>query len=119
MVASNGIPFAIASSGIGWMLAILGLLVWMLFHPRKAFGPRSSILIMGFLAIGPICAGVLNSENAHNPLKFDYFLYRVEQRVIGISAFSMAQLFTQRQQSILFQLYESLTMAMVAWYGST
>ena len=105
MVTSNGIPFAIASSAIGWMLGILGLLVWMLFHPRENFGPKILILIMVFLAIGPVCAGVLNSENAHYPLKFDYFLYRVDQ-TIGISAFSVARLFTQWQQSILFQLYE-------------
>jgi hypothetical protein len=98
------------------MLGILGLLIWMLFHPREDFGPKILILIMVFLAIGPVCNSVMNAENASFPQKFDYFLYVVDQN-LGISAFSLARIPAEWQRSVLFQLYESLTLAMVVWYG--
>jgi hypothetical protein len=116
MTVSHGVPFAIASSAVGWMLCILGLLVWMWFHPREHFGPKILVLILVFSALGPVCDAVMNSENAHHPLKFDYFLYRVD-RNLGVSAFSVARLFAEWQRSVLFQVYQSLTLAMIVWYG--
>jgi hypothetical protein len=116
MTVSNGVPFAIASSAAGWMLCILGLLVWMWFHPREHFGGKILVLIVVFLALGPICGAVMNSENAHHPLKFDYFLYRVDHN-LGVSAFSVARRLAEWQRSVLYQLYQSLTLAMVVWYG--
>ena len=115
-MTTHGVPFAIASSAVGWMLGILGLLIWMLFHPREDFGAKILILIMVFLAIGPVCNAVMNAENASFPLKFDWFLYVVDQN-LGISAFSLARVLAEWQRSVLFQIYESLTLAMVAWYG--
>jgi hypothetical protein len=58
----------------------------------------------------------MNSENAHHPLKFDYFLFYVD-RNLGVSAFSVARLFMEWQRSVLFQVYQSLTLAMIVWYG--
>ena len=116
MTVSHGVPFVIANSAVGWMLCILGLLVWMWFHPREHFGPKILVLILVFSALGPVCDAVMNSENAHHPLKFDYFLYRVD-RNLGVSAFSVARLFAEWQRSVLYQLYQSLTLAMIVWYG--
>jgi hypothetical protein len=110
------LPFTIGNSAVVWMLGILGLLIWMLFHPRENFSPKILLFILAFLVLGLACDAVMHAENSHFPLKFDYFLYLVDQS-LGISAFWVARHLPEWQRSVLFQIYESLTLAMIAWYG--
>jgi hypothetical protein len=110
------LPFTFGNSAVVWMLGILGLLIWMLFHPRENFSPKILLFILAFLVLGPACDAVMHTENHRFPLKFDYFLYLVDQS-LGISAFWVARHFSEWQRSVLFQIYESLTLVMIAWYG--
>lgn len=115
-VSPNPLPFTVGSSPVAWMLGILGLLVWMAFRPHGDYVPKIFLLIVVFWATGPACLAALNKESAGFPLKFDNFLYLVDQ-ALGLSAFAVARFFTEWQRSVLFQIYQSLTMAMTAWYG--
>ena len=49
------------------------------------------------------------------PLKFDYFLYLVDKN-LGVSAFSVARLFSEWQVPLLLIVYQSLIWAMLSWY---
>jgi hypothetical protein len=115
-MSSPAFPFSIGTSAVAWMLGIVGLLIWTLFHLRDDFGPKIILVVMVFVAVGPVCDAVMNSENTAFPLRFDHFLYLVDQN-LGVSAFSVARLLSAWQRSVLFQFYQSLTLAMVVWYG--
>jgi hypothetical protein len=97
------------------MLAILGLGVWMLFRPQGKDAPKILLFIL-VLAFEPLSGAVMNAENRNFPLKFDYFLYAID-RSLGLSAFWVARLLSEWQRSALFVVYQSLTVAMITWYG--
>jgi hypothetical protein len=97
------------------MLAILGLSLWMLLRPQGKDAPKILLLILAF-ALEPFSSAVMNAENRCFPLKFDYFLYAIDKS-LGLSAFWVAGLLSEWQRSILFVVYQSLTAAMITWYG--
>ena len=51
----------------------------------------------------------------YTPLKFDYFLQLVDKN-LGVSAFSVARLFSEWQLSLLLVIYLSLIWAMLSWH---
>jgi PAP2 superfamily len=106
---------AVTSPAVLWMLAILGLSLWMLFRPQGKDAPKILLLIL-FFAFEPFSVAVMNAENRAFPLKFDHFLYFIDKS-LGLSAFWVARLLPEWQRSILFTVYQSLTAAMIAWYG--
>src|SRR5215469_13229079 len=84
------------------MLAVVGLFVWMLFHPRSTAPVKVFLFIVVLLLFGPGSVAVMDAENAAFPLKFDYHLFLLD-RTLGISAFSIARLFpAQLRDSLLF-----------------
>jgi hypothetical protein len=97
------------------MLVIFGLCLWKLFRPLANEVPKILLLIMVF-AFEPTSSAVMNAENRGFPLKFDHFLYVIDKS-LGVSAFWVARLLTEWQQSVLFVVYESLSAAMITWYG--
>ena len=97
------------------MLAILGVSLWLFFHPRGKEAPKILLLILVF-AFEPFSSAVMNAENRGFPLKFDYFLYAIDKS-LGLSAFWVARLLPEWQRSVLFIVYQSLTAAMITWYG--
>jgi hypothetical protein len=115
--AMSGSSFisAVTSPGVLWMLAILGLSLRMLFRPQGKGAPKILLLIL-FLAFEPFSNAVMNAENRGFPLKFDYFLYAIDKS-LGLSAFWVARLLSEWQRSALFVVYQSLTAAMITWYG--
>jgi len=103
-----------ATPGVAWALGVLGLCIWMLFHPRANEPVKILLLFVGFVILGPICDAVMNIESRNTPMKFDYFLYVVDVN-LGVSAFSVARLFTDWQGYILYAIYQSLTVFMILW----
>jgi hypothetical protein len=97
------------------MLAILGLSLWMLLRPQGKDAPKILLLILVF-AFEPLTRAVMNAENRGFPLKFDYFLYAIDKS-LGLSAFWVARWLSDWQRSVLFVVYQSLTAAMITWYG--
>jgi len=97
------------------MIAILGLSLRTLVRPHGKDAPKILLLILVF-AFEPFSIAVMNAENRGFPLKFDYFLYAIDKS-LGLSAFWVARLLSEWQRSILFIVYQSLTAAMIAWYG--
>lgn len=106
---------AAASPAVLWMLAILGLGLWILFRPQGKEAPKILLLILLF-AFEPFSSAVMNAENRGFPLKFDYFLYAIDKS-LGLSAFWVARWLSEWQRSALLVVYQSLTAAMIAWYG--
>jgi hypothetical protein len=115
VVANPSFISAITSPSVLWMLAILGLALWMLFRPYGKDAPKILLLIMVF-AFEPLTRAVMNAENRGFPLKFDYFLYAID-KALGVSAFWVARMLSEWQRSVLFVVYQSLSAAMITWYG--
>ena len=116
MLPSNTLLATFLTPGVAWALGVLGLCIWMLFHPRANEPVKILLLFVGFVILGPICDAVMNIESRNTPMKFDYFLYVVDVN-LGVSAFSVARLFTDWQGYILYAIYQSLTVFMILWYG--
>ena len=114
-MTSQSLLSAITSPGVLWMLAILGLFLWMLFRPDTNEAPKILLLIL-VVTLQPFTSAVMNAENHVSPLKFDYFLYLID-KAVGLSAFWVARLFTGWGRSVLFGVYQSLAAVMIAWYG--
>jgi hypothetical protein len=106
---------AVANPALLWMLVILGLFIWMLFRPRETAPLKILALIIVF-AFEPFSVSVMAAENRAFPLKFDYYLYVIDKQ-LGISAFGVARMLAEWQRPILFAIYQSLSVAMIAWYG--
>jgi len=114
-VASPSFISAVTSPSVVWMLAILGLSLRILHRPQGKDAPKILLLILVF-AFEPFSGAVMNAENRGFPLKFDYFLYAIDKS-LGLSAFWVARLLSEWQRAVLFVVYQSLTAAMIAWYG--
>jgi hypothetical protein len=114
-MASESFVSAVTSPAVLWMLAMLGLGLRMLLRPQGKDAPRILLLILLF-AFEPFSSAVMNAENRGFPLKFDYFLYALDKS-LGLSAFWVARLLSEGQRSVLFVVYQSLTAAMITWYG--
>jgi hypothetical protein len=114
-MASPSFISAVTSPAVLWMFAILGLGLWMLLRPQGKEAPKILLLILVF-AFEPFSSAVMNAENRSFPLKFDYFLYAIDKS-LGLSAFWVARLLSESHRSVLFMVYQSLTAAMITWYG--
>jgi len=114
-VAYISVEAAAVNPVAAWMVGILGLGLWMVFHPHSNKGPKILLLIMAFVIFGPLSDAVMNAESNSTPLKFDYILQLVDNS-LGLSAFTVARLFNDWQRSLLFHLYESLSLFMILWY---
>ncbi len=114
-MAGESLVAAIENPGVAGMLGLFGLCAWMVFHPRSDDAPKILLFIMATLLFGPVSEAIMNAEAAGTPLKFNYFLYVVDQN-LGISAFSVARLFTEWQRSILYLVYQSLFYVVILWY---
>jgi len=104
------------SPAIAWLLGLVGLALWMLFHPRSNSVPKIVLLFLALAIIGPITEFVMRFEAAHFPWKYDYFLYRIDE-TLGLSAFSLARRLSPGPHAFLFSVYESLTVASIVCYG--
>jgi hypothetical protein len=98
------------------MLLVVGLFVWMLFHPKSTTPAKIFFLIVAVLVFGPISVAVMDAEAAAFPLKLDYHLYRIDE-ALGISAFVIASFFSRMQRDVLFVVYETLGYWMIVWYA--
>ena len=97
------------------MLCLLSLCVWMACHPGSSKAPKILLILIAILIFGPISETIMNAESDRFPFKFDYFLYLIDSH-LGVSAFSLARLFTEWPRPILFAIYQSLVYAMFLWY---
>ncbi len=82
------------------MLSLIGLCVWMQFHPRAYSAPNVLLLIVGILIFRQLSDAVLNAENNAFPMKFDWLLYLLD-RNLGVSALAAARLFAAWQLPLL------------------
>jgi hypothetical protein len=98
-----------------WSFAILALFVWMLFRPYST-SPWKILAFIAYLAVEPFTVSTLRALSRAYPLKYDYVLQSLDQ-ALGLTAFQIARLFTPRQRTVLFAIYQVLTNAMVVWYG--
>src|SRR5258708_3730895 len=87
----------------------------MLFRPHAAEPPRLLLVLLAVAAFGPISDSYMNALSRNLPLKFDYFLYMIDSS-LGVTAFSVARLFSEWIQAILFIIYQSLVWVMMIWY---
>jgi len=71
--------------------------------------------MLAVVAFGPISDSYMNVVSRRLPLKFDYFLFVIDKS-LGVTAFSVARLFSEWEQFILFIVYQSLVWAMMIWY---
>src|ERR1035438_7261601 len=115
IVPSNPALDTITSPGVGWMLVILGICIWMLFErePRK-ISKALLVVALSWVAL-PTIDWFMKFESLWFPLKFDYFLYHIDLS-LGLSAFSIARCFTEWQRTVLLGVYSSLVLMMLAWY---
>ena len=114
-MADNFIPFSIATSPVAWMLGILGLFVWMLFRPN-ATAPWKILALILLFALEPFSVAVLNAGDRASPLKYDWILQSIDQS-LGFTAFQFARLLSAADNRFLFEVYQSLSAAMIVWYG--
>jgi hypothetical protein len=99
-----------------WSFSILALFIWLVFRPF-ATAPWKILAFIVVLAIaGPAAEAVLKASSRAYRLKYDYVLQSVDQ-ALGLTAFQVAGLFTDRERTDLLAVYEFLVPAMVAWYG--
>jgi hypothetical protein len=111
-------PFVsvVTSPGVLWMLCILGLFLRMLVRPAENAAPKIIIMIL-VLAFEPFSiVAVMNAENRAIPMKFDYYLYLIDNG-LGLSSFWVARSLTEGQRSVLLLIYKSLAAVMIVWYG--
>jgi hypothetical protein len=87
----------------------------MLFRPHAPEPPRLLLFTLSLVAFGPIDDAYMDAASRSFPLKFDYFLYLVDKS-LGVSAFSVARLFSEWQLFVLFIIYQSLIWVMMLWY---
>ena len=115
MKTTQSLLTTMTSPAVLWMLGILGLGLWKLCQPR-AKEPAKILLLILVFALEPFSIMILKTENQAYPLKFDYLLYLID-RNLGMSAFWVARLLTAWERSFLFVVYQSLSAAMIVWYG--
>jgi hypothetical protein len=97
------------------VLCVLGICAWMLFRPHAPEPPRLLLFTLSLVAFGPIADAYMDAASRGFPLKFDYFLYLVDES-LGVSAFSVARLFSEWQLRVLFIIYQSFVWVMMLWY---
>jgi hypothetical protein len=98
------------------MMLVAGLFGWMAFRPHSTGPVKIFLLIAAWMLFGPISEAVLNAETAAIPLKFDYFLQLLDE-ALGISAFFIARLFSERQLQVLFFVYQTMGYWMILLYA--
>jgi hypothetical protein len=98
------------------MLIVVGLFVWILFHPNSTAPVKIFLMIVAVLIFGPLSITVMNRAAAAFPWKFDYHLYLIDNS-LWFSAFWVARHLVEWQRSILFVIYETLGYWMIVWYG--
>jgi hypothetical protein len=99
-----------------WSFSILALFIWLVFRPFATAPWKILAFIMVVAAAGPAAAAVLKASSHAYPLKYDYVLQSLDQ-ALGVTAFQIARLLTDRERRALLGIYEFLGAAMVAWYG--
>jgi hypothetical protein len=104
-----------ASTGIIGVLCVLGICIWMLFRPHAPEPPRLLLVMLALVTFEQFANAYMDWAGRFTPLKFDYFLYLVDKN-LGVSAFSVARLFSEWQVPLLLIVYQSLIWAMLAWY---
>lgn len=114
-VPSNSIVDTLTSPGVAWMLVILGLCIWMLFDPGGKKVCQALLVVAASWIALPTIDWFMRLESIWFPLKFDYFLYRID-RSLGLSAFPIARSFTEWQRTVLLGTYASLVVVMLVWY---
>jgi hypothetical protein len=97
------------------MLAVVGLLLWMLLQPKTTVPLKVLGLLCGLMLFGPISEWIMNSEAAASPWKFDYSLQCIDQ-ALGITAFEVARNLGRHPER-LFAVYATLGHCMMLWYG--
>ena len=103
------------STGIIGVLCVLAICIWMLFRPHAPEPPRLLLVLLTLVTFEQFANAYMEWASRFTPLKFDYFLQLVDKN-LGVSAFSVARLFSEWQRSILFVVYESLVCVMMLWY---
>lgn len=98
------------------MLCLLAICIWILCKPEANERPKILIMILGLLLFVPISQLIMDAESRGTPLKFDYFLYSIDSS-LGVSAFSVARLFSERTRAALFTVYNTLSFTMLLWYA--
>jgi len=99
-----------------WSFSILALFIWLVFRPFATAPWKILAFIAVLAAAEPAAAAVLRASSRAYPLKYDYVLQSLDQ-ALGLTAFQIARLFTDRERTDLLAIYEFLGAAMVAWYG--
>jgi hypothetical protein len=98
------------------MLVVLGLFVWMLFHPQSTAPVKIFLLMAALMLFGPVSNTVMDAEAAALPWKLDYSLYLID-RALGVSAFSIARHLSPWQRDMAFIIYLTLGHWMMVWYA--
>ena len=100
IVPSNPTLDVVTSPGVTWMLVILGLCIWMLFDPDiRKVGKAFLVITASWVAL-PATDWFMRLESQRFPLKYDYFLYRIDQ-CLGLTSFALARSLTGWQQTAL------------------
>ncbi len=102
----------VIASPVAWMAVIVGLMGWMLVQPRAPEPWKVLALMLAFI-LEPFCDWIMDTES--DVAKYDYFLQRIDA-AMGFTAFRAARLL-RSCQAPLFAVYQSLSLAMVLWYG--
>jgi len=99
-----------------WSFVIVGLFVWLVIRPFATAPWKILGLVMVLVAVQPLTVAALRASNQAHPLKYDYVLQSLDQ-TLGLTAFQVAQRFTDLELRTLVVIYELLSAAMIAWYG--
>jgi hypothetical protein len=87
----------------------------MLFRPHAPEPPRLLLVMLALVTFEQFANAYMDWAGRFTPLKFDYFLQLVDKN-LGVSAFSVARLFSAWQVSLLLVIYLSLIWAMLSWH---
>ena len=105
----------IANPGVVGVLCVLGICIWMLFRPRAMEPPRLLLVMLALVTFEQFANAYMDWASRFTPLKFDYFLQLIDKN-LGVSAFSVARLFSEWETSLLMIVYLSLIWVMLSWY---
>ena len=103
------------SPGLLVLCCVLLVLLWWLFRPVDPDAPKLFFVTLLVGLFGVMAIVLLGYASAALPLKFDAYLYLIDNAVLGSPAFPAAHLLTRRSYMVLRPIYEGIYFAGVGF----
>jgi hypothetical protein len=105
------------SPGLLVLCCVLLVLLWWLFRPLDPDAPKLFFVTLLVGLFGVMAIVLLGYASAALPLKFDAFLYLIDNAVLGSPVFPAAYLLTRRSYMVLRPIYDLLPVVMILCYA--